>query len=69
MEERAIITPEAFALANLALYAIVLIALVLNERRGRRITHRWHRHVRTRHISTEEVMRMIDKATKRSENR
>lgn len=59
------ITPETFALANLALYGIGLVALLLSERRGRRWIYRWHRTVRTRHISTKEVMRMIEKATKR----
>ena len=59
------ITAESFALANLALYAIVLIAIVVMHRRDRRWFYRWHRNVRTRHVSTEEVMRMIEKATKR----
>lgn len=59
------ITPEAFALFNLGLYGLVLVAIVVMDRRDRRWFYRWHRNVRTRHVSTEEVMRMIEKATKR----
>ncbi len=58
-------TPPAFALFNLALYVVVLVALYVSDRRSRRWHHRWHRDVRYRHISTDEVMRMIEKATKR----
>ncbi len=59
------ITPPAFALFNLGLYAAIIIALAISGRRSRRWYHRWHRDVRYRRISTDEVVRMIEKATKR----
>lgn len=57
-------TSDTFAVANLVMWVGLLIVLALAERRGRHVTTRWHRDVRTRRISSEEVMRMIEKATK-----
>ena len=60
------ISANMFMLANLVLYGLVLLGLVLFDRRDRRWTYRWHRNVRTRRLSTDEAMRLIVKAQKRS---
>ena len=51
-----------FALAHLAIVVVVLVALAFGERRDRRFWTSWHRGVRTRHLTSEEMLRRLRKA-------
>ncbi|MCX8255425.1 hypothetical protein RHAL1_03847 [Beijerinckiaceae bacterium RH AL1] len=51
-----------FLLAHLVIVLTVLAALVLEERRGRRTWTSWHRGVRTRHLTSDEMLRRLRKA-------
>ena len=55
-------TSGAFLLAHLAIVVGLLVALVVAERRDRRSWTSWHRGVRTRHLTSEEMLRRLRKA-------
>jgi len=50
---------EIFALAHLAIVVAILIAAAVFERRDRRYWSSWHGGVRTRHLTSEEMLRRL----------
>ena len=56
------ISSETFLLAHLAMVVVFLVVLVVAERRDRRSWLAWHRGVRTRHLTGEEMLRRLRKA-------
>ena len=53
------LSAQAFALCNLALYGVILVAIGIVERRGRNLYRSRDRRVRYRRLSTDEAMRRI----------
>ena len=51
-----------FLLAHLVMVVTLLVGLFLVERRERRSWTSWHRGVRTRHLTSEEMLRRLRKA-------
>ncbi len=56
------ISAEAFALANLVIWVVIMVALAVNERRGRTSYTTRHRGIRYRRLSTAEALKLIRKA-------
>ena len=53
---------EFFALMHLAIVIAILIAVAVLERRDRRTWSNWHGGVRTRHLTSEEMLRRLRRA-------
>ncbi len=51
-----------FLLAHLVMIVTLLVGLFLAERRDRRTWTSWHRGVRTRHLTSEEILRRLRKS-------
>ena len=59
------ISSGTFLLAHVAIVVAILVAVAVAERRDRRSWRAWHRGVRTRHLSGEEMLRRLRKAERR----
>ena len=55
------ISAEAFAVTNLVIWTIVLVAFAITQRRGLTSFHSRHRGVRYRRLSTSGALKMIRK--------
>ena len=51
-----------FLLAHLVIIVTLLVALFVIERRDRRSWTSWHRGVRTRHMTSAEMLRRLRRA-------
>ncbi len=58
------ISAQLFMLMHLAIIVAILIIVAVLERRERRSWTSWHRGVRYRHLTTEELMRRLRKANR-----
>ena len=56
------ISAQLFMLLHLAIIVVILVAIAVLERRDRRSWTKWHRNVRYRHLTTDEMMRRLRKA-------
>ncbi len=61
-DSEAMISAEAFALANLVIWTVVLVALAIAERRGRSSYITRHRGIRYRRLSTADALKRIRKS-------
>ncbi len=57
------LSAQAFALFNLALYGVILVVIGIVERRGRNVYRSRDRRVRYRRLSTEAALKRIRRET------